>query len=176
MSVRIQQADDSESEIQEAIFCGLWRVRRRHGEQLLEDKLEAGCAPLALWQAATQNVLPTDSLLPPPIDGLMNGLPLAHELLAHVRNPTRSHGINLTQLPISEADRLSLTSLWAGKYSDSYHWLWRELYQRHGVTPCLAFTLYGHLKGPLLESYEICPIPEVEAGSARRFGRLCAAA
>ena len=39
VSVRIQQADDSESEIQEAIFCGLWRVRRRHGEQLLEDKL-----------------------------------------------------------------------------------------------------------------------------------------
>ncbi len=88
--MRIQQADGSESEIQEAIFCGLWRVRRRHGEQLLEDKLEAGCAPLALWQAATQNVLPTDSLLPPPIDGLMNGLPLAHELLAHVRNPTHS--------------------------------------------------------------------------------------
>ena len=75
VSVRIQQADDSESEIQEAIFCGLWRVSRRHGEQLLEDKLAAGCAPLALWQAATQNVLPTDSLLPPPIDGLMNGLP-----------------------------------------------------------------------------------------------------
>ncbi|OKW84035.1 hydrogenase expression/formation protein, partial [Escherichia coli] len=25
VSVRIQQADDSESEIQEAIFCGLWR-------------------------------------------------------------------------------------------------------------------------------------------------------
>lgn len=46
--MRIQQANDSESEIQEAIFCGLWRVRRRHGEQLLEDKLEAGCAPLAL--------------------------------------------------------------------------------------------------------------------------------
>ncbi|STI18602.1 hydrogenase-1 operon protein HyaF [Escherichia coli] len=108
-------------------------------------------APLALWQAATQNLLPTDSLLPPPIDGLMNGLPLAHELLAHVRNPdAQPHSINLTQLPISEADRLfSLTSLWAGKYSDSYHWLWRELYQRHGVTPCLAFTLYGHLKRPV---------------------------
>lgn len=107
VSVRIQQADDSESEIQEAIFCGLWRVRRRRGEKLLEDKLEAGCAPLALWQAATQNLLPTDSLLPPPIDGLMNGLPLAHELLAHVRNPdAQPHSINLTQLPISEADRL----------------------------------------------------------------------
>ena len=56
VSVRIQQADDSESEIQEAIFCGLWRVRRRRGEKLLEDKLEAGCAPLALWQAATQRL------------------------------------------------------------------------------------------------------------------------
>lgn len=67
VSVRIQQADDSESEIQEAIFCGLWRVRRRRGDKLLEDKLEAGCAPLVLWQAATQNVLPTDSLLPPPL-------------------------------------------------------------------------------------------------------------
>ncbi|XPE24113.1 hypothetical protein ACNKHM_01460 [Shigella sonnei] len=87
VSVRIQQANDSESEIQEAISPRTWRVRRRHGEQLLEDKLEAGCAPLALWQAATQNVLPTDSLIPPPIDGLMNGLPLAHELLAHERNP-----------------------------------------------------------------------------------------
>ncbi len=34
VSVRIQQADDSESEIQEAIFCGLWRVRRRRGEKV----------------------------------------------------------------------------------------------------------------------------------------------
>ena len=39
---RIEEILNSESEIQEAIFCGLWRVRRRHGEQLLEDKLEAG--------------------------------------------------------------------------------------------------------------------------------------
>ncbi|MGQ7147070.1 hydrogenase expression/formation C-terminal domain-containing protein, partial [Escherichia sp. SS-MK2] len=54
----------------------------------------------------------TDSLLPPPIDGLMNGLPLAHELLAHVRNPdAQPHSINLTQLPISEADRLFLSRL-----------------------------------------------------------------
>ncbi|MFO5603431.1 hydrogenase expression/formation C-terminal domain-containing protein, partial [Klebsiella pneumoniae] len=61
---------------------------------------------------ATQNLLPTDSLLPPPIDGLMNGLPLAHELLAHVRNPdAQPHSINLTQLPISEADRLFLSRL-----------------------------------------------------------------
>ena len=151
VSVRIQQADDSESEIQEAIFCGLWRVRRRRGEKLLEDKLEAGCAPLALWQAATQNLLPTDSLLPPPIDGLMNGLPLAHELLAHVRNPdAQPHSINLTQLPISEADRLFLSRLCGPGniqirtigYGESY-------INATGLRQCLAFTLYGHLKRPV---------------------------
>lgn len=163
MSVRIQQADDSESEIQEAIFCGLWRVRRRRGEKLLEDKLEAGCAPLALWQAATQNLLPTDSLLPPPIDGLMNGLPLAHELLAHVRNPdAQPHSINLTQLPISEADRLFLSRLCGPGniqirtigYGESY-------INATGLRHVWHLRCTDTLKGPLLESYEICPIPEV---------------
>lgn len=182
VSVRIQQANDSESEIQEAIFCGLWRVRRRHGEQLLEDKLEAGCAPLALWQAATQNVLPTDSLLPPPIDGLMNGLPLAHELLAHVRNPdAQPHSINLTQLPISEADRLFLSRLCGPGniqirtigYGESY-------INATGLRHVWHLRCTDTLKGPLLESYEISPIPEVVLAapedlvdSAQRLSEVC---
>ncbi len=185
-----QQADGSESEIQEAIFCGLWRVRRRHGEQLLEDKLEAGCAPLALWQAATQNVLLTatqnvlltDSLLPPPIDGLMNGLPLAHELLAHVRNPdAQPHSINLTQLPISEADRLFLSRLCGPGniqirtigYGESY-------INATGLRHVWHLRCTDTLKGPLLESYEICPIPEVVLAapedlvdSAQRLSEVC---
>ncbi|EJA7520254.1 hydrogenase expression/formation protein [Escherichia coli] len=182
VSVRIQQADDSESEIQEAIFCGLWRVRRRRGEKLLEDKLEAGCAPLALWQAATQNLLPTDSLLPPPIDGLMNGLPLAHELLAHVRNPdAQPHSINLTQLPISEADRLFLSRLCGPGniqirtigYGESY-------INATGLRHVWHLRCTDTLKGPLLESYEICPIPEVVLAapedlvdSAQRLSEVC---
>ncbi|MBW9810101.1 hydrogenase expression/formation protein, partial [Escherichia coli] len=31
VSVRIQQANDGESEIQQAIFCELWRLRKRPG-------------------------------------------------------------------------------------------------------------------------------------------------
>ena len=162
VSVRIQQADDSESEIQEAIFCGLWRVRRRRGDKLLEDKLEAGCAPLALWQAATQNLLPTDSLLPPPIDGLMNG-------------------INLTQLPISEADRLFLSRLCGPGniqirtigYGESY-------INATGLRHVWHLRCTDTLKGPLLESYEICPIPEVVlaapedlVASAQRLREVC---
>lgn len=107
VSVRIQHPDGSESEIQETLFCGLWRVRHLHNRRLLTDRLEAGSAPLTLWQVATADTLPDDALLPPPVAGLMNGLPLAHELLAHVRDPAmQPHSINLTQLPLSEADRL----------------------------------------------------------------------
>ena len=158
VSVRIQQADGSESEIQ------------------------AGCAPLALWQAATQNLLPTDSLLPPPIDGLMNGLPLAHELLAHVRNPdAQPHSINLTQLPISEADRLFLSRLCGPGniqirtigYGESY-------INATGLRHVWHLRCTDTLKGPLLESYEICPIPEVVLAapedlvdSAQRLSEVC---
>ena len=154
--MRIQQADDSESEIQEAIFCGLWRVRRRHGEQLLEDKLEAGCAPLALWQA--------------------------HELLAHVRNPdAQPHSINMTQLPISEADRLFLSRLCGPGniqirtigYGESY-------INATGLRHVWHLRCTDTLKGPLLESYEICPIPEVVLAapedlvdSAQRLSEVC---
>ncbi|STG54221.1 hydrogenase-1 operon protein HyaF [Escherichia coli] len=47
-------------------------------DKLLEDKWRlAGAAGIVAGGNA--NVLPTDSLLPPPIDGLMNGLPLAHD-------------------------------------------------------------------------------------------------
>ncbi|MCT7474786.1 hydrogenase expression/formation protein [Escherichia coli] len=179
VSVRIQQADDSESEIQEAIFCGLWR--RRRGEKALRQP-DTGCAPLALWQAATQNLLPTDSLLLPPIDGLMNGLPLAHELLAHVRNPldAQPHSINLTQLPISEADRLFLSRLCGLNiqirtigYGESY-------INATGLRHVWHLRCTDTLKGPLLESYEICPIPEVVLAapedlvdSAQRLSEVC---
>ena len=76
VSVRIQHADGRASEIQESIFCGIWRVRcqndKGNGRNIWKQ-----VAPRALWQAATINTLPDDSLLPPPIDGLMNGLTLA---------------------------------------------------------------------------------------------------
>ncbi len=112
MSVRIQQADDSESEYRRRFSADYGGCADVAAKSCWRDKLEAGCAPLALWQAATQNLLPTDSLLPPPIDGLMNGAPVWRISYRHVRNPdAQPHSINLTQLPISEADRLFLLRL-----------------------------------------------------------------
>ncbi|WP_411904860.1 hydrogenase expression/formation C-terminal domain-containing protein, partial [Salmonella enterica] len=85
VSVRIQHPDGSESEIQETIFCGLWRVRHLHNRRLLTDRLEEGSAPLKLWQAATDDTLSDNSRLPPAFAWLDEWPPRAHALLADVR-------------------------------------------------------------------------------------------
>ncbi len=81
----------------------------------------------------------------------MNGLLLAHELLAHVRNPdAQPHSINLTQLPISEADRLFSRLCGPGNiqirtigYGESY-------INATGLRHVWHYAV-RHLKGPLLE-------------------------
>lgn len=163
VSVRIQHADGRASEIQESIFCGIWRVRCQDDKGQWQEHLEVGSAPRALWQAATINTLPDDSLLPPPIDGLMNGLTLAQELLAHVRDPAaQPHSINLTQLPISDADRLFLARL-----CGEGHIQIRTIGYGESQIDATALRHVWHvrcldtLKGLLLESYEICPLPEL---------------
>lgn len=163
VSVRIQHADGRACEIQESIFCGIWRVRCQNDNGQWEEHLEAGSAPRALWLAATFNTLPDDSLLPPPVDGLMNGLTLAQELLAHVRDPAlQPHSINLTQLPISDADRLFLARL-----CGEGHIQIRTIGYGESQIDATALRHVWHvrcldtLKGLLLESYEICPLPEL---------------
>ncbi len=134
VSVRIQHPDGSESEIQETIFCGLWRVRHLHNR-----------------------------LLPPPVAGLMNGLPLAHELLAHVRDPAlQPHSINLTQLPLSEADRLFLARLCGhGNIQIRISGYGESQINATALRHLWHVRCLDALKGPLLDSYEICPLPEL---------------
>ena len=112
----------------------------------------------------------------------MNGLPLAHVLLAHVRSHgAQPHSINLTQLPISEADRLFLSRLCGPGniqirtigYGESY-------INATGLRHVWHLRCTDTLKGPLLESYEICPIPEVVLAapedlvdSAQRLSEVC---
>ncbi|EAU3237224.1 hydrogenase expression/formation protein [Salmonella enterica] len=182
VSVRIQHPDGSESEIQETIFCGLWRVRHLHNRRLLTDRLEAGSAPLTLWQAATADTLPDDSLLPPPVAGLMNRLPLAHELLAHVRDPAlQPHSINLTQLPLSEADRLFLARLCGhGNIQIRISGYGESQINATALRHLWHVRCLDALKGPLLDSYEICPLPELVlaapedlADSRQRLDEVC---
>ncbi len=163
VSIRIQHADGRASEIQESIFCGIWRVRCQNEKGQWEQHLEAGSAPHALWQAATINTLPDDSLLPAPVDGLMNGLTLAQELLAHVRDPaTLPHSINLTQLPISDADRLFLARLCGeGRIQIRTIGYGESQIDATALRHVWHVRCLDTLKGLLLESYEICPLPEL---------------
>ncbi|WP_284935055.1 hydrogenase expression/formation protein, partial [Citrobacter freundii] len=128
-----------------------------------EEHLEAGSAPRALWLAATFNTLPDDSLLPPPVDGLMNGLTLAQELLAHVRDPAlQPHSINLTQLPISDADRLFLARLCGeGRIQIRTIGYGESQIDSTALRHVWHVRCLDTLKGLLLESYEICPLPEL---------------
>ena len=163
VSVRIQHADGRACEIQSRFSAASGRCVVRMTKGQWEEHLEAGSAPRALWLAATFNTLPDDSLLPPPVDGLMNGLTLAQELLAHVRDPAlQPHSINLTQLPISDADRLFLARL-----CGEGHIQIRTIGYGESQIDATALRHVWHvrcldtLKGLLLESYEICPLPEL---------------
>ena len=97
----------------------------------------------------------------------------------YVTPDAQPHSINLTQLPISEADRFFLSRLWAGNIQIRTIG-YGESYINATGAPCLAFTLYGHLKGPLLESAKSTLIPEVVLAapedlvdSAQRLSEVC---
>ena len=87
----------------------------------------------------------------------------------------------LTQLPISEADRFFLSRLCGPGniqirtigYGESY-------INATGLRHVWHLRCTDTLKGPLLESYEICPIPEVVLAapedlvdSAQRLSEVC---
>ncbi|XPE67667.1 hydrogenase expression/formation C-terminal domain-containing protein [Shigella flexneri] len=77
--------------------------------------------------------------------------------------------MNLRHYPSARLIRFSLTSLWAGNiqirtigYGESY-------INATGLRHVWHLRCTDTLKGPLLESYEICPNTGSGAGSARRF-------
>ncbi|MBL8487690.1 MAG: hypothetical protein JNK22_11425 [Rhodocyclaceae bacterium] len=97
---------DTPLRIQETAFAGLWHLRRpAAGGNVAEDLIEAGPIPTALLEAA--QLLRTTVSLPPEPEGLMNALPLIHELIqrsARWQPGQAAHVVNLTLLPMTPAD------------------------------------------------------------------------
>ncbi|WP_411900481.1 hydrogenase expression/formation C-terminal domain-containing protein, partial [Salmonella enterica] len=118
--------------------------------------------PLTLWRAATSGKLPDGSLLPPPVAGLMNGLPLANELLAHVRDAAlQPHSINLTQLPLSEADRLFLARLCVhGNIQIRISGYGESQINANALRHLWHVRGLDALKGPLLDGFGIGSFPD----------------
>lgn len=93
--------------VQETAFAALWRVLEEGADgRIVADRLEASPVPAELYAAMRATTLP--ALTPPPLTaGMMNG----EALLAEVQQQSArhvscqaAHVINLTLLPVSEAD------------------------------------------------------------------------
>ena len=106
--------------VQETAFAGLWRVlaldeMEGRAEAAREDFLQAGAIP-PLLNAAMQSASRPDLPLPDFPPGVMNAPALARELLAQSRQHfpnAPAHVINLTLLPVNEADLETLYA-WLG--------------------------------------------------------------
>ncbi|MDR0736712.1 MAG: hydrogenase expression/formation protein [Zoogloeaceae bacterium] len=102
--------------VQETAFAGLWRILALDAAEVArEDFLQAGAIP-PLLNAAMRNASRPDLPLPDFLPGVMNAPALARELLAQSRQHSPdapAHVINLTLLPVSEADLETLYN-WLG--------------------------------------------------------------
>lgn len=82
-----------------------WRVREYNADQQrVADEIIIGPIPESIWQTHPQP--PITPELPPQPAGLMNGAFIAHEIAERVKQPVKEpHIINLTLLPVNDADR-----------------------------------------------------------------------
>ncbi len=93
--------------VQETAFAALWRVLEEGADgRIVADRLEASPVPAELYAGMRATTLP--ALTPPPLTaGMMNGEALLAEVqqqsARHVSGQA-AHVINLTLLPVSEAD------------------------------------------------------------------------
>jgi hydrogenase-1 operon protein HyaF len=97
-------------EAQESVFAGVWRVLHTEAGQVVSDTLEVGAVPQAVLHAAREDGAAARPLGTLPA-GVMNAPSLYEELSDRSRRwrpGDPAHVINLTLLPLSEADSLWL--------------------------------------------------------------------
>lgn len=151
-----------EIHIQESIFCGIWRVQVFEQGVMRADNLEVCPIPAVVWQVAAANSQATVEL-PPVTTELMNGLSLAHEVLAHVGKLSDPvHVINLTLLPVSGEDRSYLHLLCGlGNVKIRTRGYGESLIESTRLRYVWNIRCLNGLKGVLLDTYEICRIPDM---------------
>jgi hydrogenase-1 operon protein HyaF len=93
--------------VREAVFAGLWRVRRRQDDIVIEDMLAAGALPWIVTELARRLTAGFEGRLPrtfPP--GLMNAPALVAEIFHKAREyrPGKEDVLNLTLFPLNPED------------------------------------------------------------------------
>lgn len=93
--------------VQETAFAALWRVLEEGEDgRIVADRLVAGPVPVELYAAMRATTLPELSL-PPLLPNMMNGEALlaeVHQQAARYQSGKLAHVINLTLLPVTDAD------------------------------------------------------------------------
>jgi hydrogenase-1 operon protein HyaF len=105
--VSIVRQDEVGARCQESVLAGVWRTLYFDDQQrVICDLLEVAATPHVLLVPAADGE-PIDTTAPGPDDGALNALPILVELEAHVAaygGNGKQHSINLTLLPLSDAD------------------------------------------------------------------------
>ena len=104
----LYQADTS-VQIQESVLTGIWRVRSIDKEgNAISDKIEIADIPSVVTDKTFSASTPIDlDLIKRPPDGVINAVPIVVELaekVAEWKVGDEQHVINLTLLPLAEAD------------------------------------------------------------------------
>jgi hydrogenase-1 operon protein HyaF len=105
--VSVVRGGETQARCQESVLAGVWRTLYFDDEgRVICDLLEVAATP-HLLTAPCDNVVEIDASPPEHADEVQNALPILIELQAHAASATgngRQHAINLSLLPLSEAD------------------------------------------------------------------------
>ena len=159
--------------VQETAFAGLWRVLEVADDgRFLADRLETGAIPSVLG-AAMQATAAADLPAPANPDGCMNAPPLVEEIpqqAAAWQAGDAAHVINLTLLPVSDADLDTLYG-WLGHREVS---LLSRGYGNCRITSTRLRNVwwvqyFNSMDTLILNSIEIVDMPEVALAAAEDF-------
>jgi len=159
--------------VQETAFAGLWRVLEVADDgRFLVDRLETGSIPPVLGEAMTQTAA-RELAAPAYPEGCMNAPPLVEEirLQASAWQPGEAgHVINLTLLPVSDADLDTLYG-WLGHREVS---ILSRGYGNCRITSTRLHNVwwvqyFNSMDTLILNSIEIVDMPEVALAAAEDF-------
>lgn len=162
------------AQIQESVFAGLWRVRIEGDADISAlDYLEIGAAPEIALRAAHDFAAPDLTIAAPP-EGAMNVMPVLAEIRAAMAAPPEEgrpqHIVNLTLLPMTEADAAHLSAtLGAGPVQMTSRGYGSCRVQATGARRVWSAQFLNSEGKPVLDTIEIGAVPATVSAADEDF-------
>lgn len=168
--VSIISAGDEPARCQESVLAGVWRTLYYDDrDRVICDLLEVASIPHLLASVATAD-RPIDTSAPVAVEAVCNALPILVELEARAEcyaNSRSPHAINLTLLPLSEAEIEFLSERLGTGPVEILSRGYGKCEVASTATPNLWWVRYYNSMGTLiLNSLEVVDVPEVVVAAA----------